>query len=121
MWKKKGKGFLNILFSLISVPYFLVQNGYLVFPGTIEYGSFSPEFRKYMIVWQIIVIVSGIGIVIINFRDVNQYSGLAKWGRIFAIVGAVSDCVFLLLAGKMAVFCALSLAGAVMMLMSKEE
>ncbi len=52
----------DIPFGVFALFYFLLQNGVISFPGTIEYGDFTTDFKKVLFALQMVLLMLGIGI-----------------------------------------------------------
>lgn len=108
------KAICNGIYGAFALFYFLLQNGVISFPGTVEYGGFTADFKKVLFVLQMILLVLGIVVTVIDYLKVNDAKGIGKAGRIMGIIAAVSNCVFILGAAKVSIFCVGNIIGAVM-------
>lgn len=108
------KAICNGIYGVFALFYFLLQNGTISFSGTIEYGDFTADFKKVLFVLQMVLLMLGIVITVINYLKVNDAKGIGKAGRIMGIIAAVSNCVFILGVAKISIFCVGNIIGAVM-------
>lgn len=108
------KAIVNGIYGVFALFYFLLQNGVISFPGTIEYGNFTADFKKVLFALQMVLLVLGIAVTVIDYLKVNDAKGIGKAGRIIGIVAAVSNCVFILGVAKVSIFCVGNIIGAVM-------
>ena len=108
------KAICNGIYGIFALFYFLLQNGVVSFPGTIEYGAFTPDFKKVLFALQMVLVILGIVIIVIDYLKVNDAKGIGKAGRIIGIIAAVSNCVFILGVAKVSIFCVGNIIGAIM-------
>ena len=108
------KAICNGIYGVFALFYFLLQNGVISFPGTIEYGDFTTDFKKVLFALQMVLMMLGIVITVMDYLKVNDAKGIGKVGRIMGIIAAVSNCVFILGVAKVSIFCVGNIIGAVM-------
>lgn len=118
--KKTLCGILNGVYGILCLIYFLVQNGDIVFPGTIENGWFTQEFSAVLKICRIVIVILGIMLVVYDFRVVNDAETVCKRGIIISLVCALADCMFILVSAQMSIFCIGNIIGAVVILVSKD-
>ena len=69
---------------------------------------------KNIIRFRLMFVALAIVVIVIDYLKVNDAKGIGKAGRIIGIIAAVSNCVFILGAAKVSIFCVGNIIGAVM-------
>lgn len=122
---KKSASFINLVYAVLSFGYYMIQNGIVVIPGTLENDGIVKNFTKeFLSVFRIIGVVLaliGIGIVIYDYLAQKK---LQKTGRIGCLIALCVDCftAFALLAMSMVpITCLLGVVASVIMLLPEKN
>lgn len=112
---------VNLIFGILSTLYFLIQNAYLVIPGTIENGRFTGTFETVFHVYRIVLIVLAIALCAYNLKVSKQLVGISKVGNYISMVCEANCLVFLLVKGLATIFCYPNILGAVLIFIPTKE
>lgn len=98
--KRKVCSVLNLMYSLLCLVAFLIQNGCIILPGTTKYNGISEKFKDSFVVsfrfFLIVMAIIGIGLVIFDFLVQKELSSINKVGCIMGlcVVCFTIACIF---------------------------
>ena len=113
--KKITNGICNVVFGVLSLVYFLIQIDTIRIPGSVENGRYTDSFQTVLMVLQVVLAVFGLGLAVYNARKSGEDRKVAKWSCMIATICTVANSCFLLINGRMSVFCVVGLAAAVLL------
>lgn len=114
--KKFANGICNVVFGVLSLVYFLIQIDTIRIPGTVENGRYTESFQTVFTAFQIVLALLGLALAVYNVKKSKEYEKVAKWGCNISTVCAVANSCFLLVNGKMSIFCILGLVASVLLI-----
>lgn len=116
--KKTSNAIMNLLYSVASLIYFLMQNGIIVFPGTTEKNGYKTVFTEgyltFMTVASIVLAAVGIVVIVYDFLLQKKCARLTKAGLIIAICASAFTAACLLILGNAPITCVLGIVAAVL-------
>lgn len=122
---KKLCAIINFLYAAAAFFYFMLQNGYIILPGTTEndglYMDFTKDFRQTMEILAIVLFVLGIGVVVYDFILQKKSSGINKAGLIMALIVNAFSAVCLIVLGNAPVTCVIGVVAAVLILLPGQK
>lgn len=123
--KKIVNGIINLIYSLVSFLYFLLQNGTIIIPNTTEMNgyilSYTKSFEKIMSISGIVLAVVGIGIIVFDFILQKNYAGMVKAGLIASLCICIFTVMCILFVGKVPVTSALGIVAALMIVLPSKR
>lgn len=122
---KKLNAAVNFLYVAATFFYFLLQNGYVVLPGTTDtsglYTSFTEGFKETLEVLAIVMCVLGIGVVVYDFILQKKSTGVNKVGLIMALVVNAFSAVCFIILGNAPITCVIGVVAVVLILLPGQE
>lgn len=117
-FKRRINAVINLFYSLISLFYFLLQNGDIIIPGTTETDNYvqkyTESFTNVLQISGIIIGVLGIGVLVYNFIMQKRYSGITKVGMIIALCVCAFTSVCIFIVGSIPITCILGILASVL-------
>lgn len=114
--KRFTNGICNAVFGGFSLMYFLIQIDTIRIPGSVEHGRYTESFQTVLMVIQVVLAVFGFALAVYNVKKSKEYEKVAKVGCNISMVCAVANSCFLLINGKMSIFCILGLVASVLII-----
>lgn len=114
--KKFVNGICNAVFGVLSLVYFLIQIDTIRIPGAVENGRYTENFQTVFMVLQVVLAVLGFALAVYNVKKSKEYEKVAKVGCNISTVCVVANSCFLLINGKMSIFCILGLVASVLII-----
>ncbi len=114
--KRFVNGICNVVFGVVSLVYFLIQIDTIRIPGSVENGRYTECFQTVLMVLQVVLAVLGFALAVYNTKKSKEYEKVAKVGCHISTICAVANSCFLLINGKMSIFCILGLVASALMI-----
>lgn len=111
----------NLIFGILSTLYFLICNGDIMIPGTVENGRFTGTFETILQLCMIILIILAGAMCGYNLKISKKLGGISKVGNYISMVCEANCLVFLLIIGRVSIFCFLNILGAILMFFPSKE
>lgn len=112
---------VNLIFGILSTLYFLIYNGDIMIPGTVENGSFTGTFETILQVCIIVLIVLAGALCVYNLKMSKKLGGISKVGNYISMVCEAACLVFLLMVGRVSIFCVFNILGAILIFIPSKE